>query len=444
MTGTASRQLIDGTRITEHRVSVPLDWTEPAGERISVYAREFVSAEALAEGESHVKALPYLLFLQGGPGGKGNRPAKLSGWMAELGKDFRIIMLDQRGTGLSAAANRQSLASRGSAAEQAAYLRNFRADSIVEDAEALRTQLGIASWTVFGQSFGGFCTLTYLSFHPEAMDRALITGGLTQLTGHADRVYRQTYPKMAARNAEHFARFPEDREQLDAVVAHLRRREDTANPVQLLDGSALTVARLQLLGLGLGGNARADSLHYLLEEAFIGPDRAELSDTFLAEVVQRLSFATNPLYAVMHESIYGQPAERAGGRADTGWAAQRVRDEFPEFSPEAESPLLLGEMILAEHVELDPVLAPLLEVADQVAAVEDWPALYDLDQLARNTVPAAAAVYTDDVFVARELSLETAQRVRGLSVYETDQFHHDGISDDGPAILRELLSRTQH
>ena len=435
---TASRLLIDGTRITGHRISVPLDWSDPAGEQISVYAREFVAAEALAQGDLHVETLPYLLFLQGGPGGKGNRPPKVSGWMAERGKQFRIIMLDQRGTGLSSPVNRQSLISRGSPAEQASYLRNFRADSIVEDAEALREQLGITSWTVCGQSFGGFCTLTYLSNHPEGMDRALITGGLTQLTGHADRVYQHTYPKMAARNAEYFARFPEDRDRLDEVIAHLRAHE-----VRILDGSALTVGRLQLLGLLLGGNAKVDTLHYLLEEAFTGADRTQLSDTFLAAVGQHISFAANPLYAVMHESIYGQPAERTGGRGDTGWAAQRVRDQFPEFSPEADSPLLLGEMFLREHVELDPVLEPLLDAADAVAAMKSWPPLYDLQQLGRNTVPVAAAVYTDDVFVPRELSLETAALVRGLSVYETDEFHHDGISDDGPAILRELLTRTQ-
>lgn len=439
---TAARLLIDGTRITGHRIEVPLNWAEPDGEKISVYAREFVAAEALARGEAHVEGLPYLLFLQGGPGGKGNRPAKLSGWMAELGKDFRIIMLDQRGTGLSTPLNRQTLTLCGTAAEQAEYLRNFRADSIVHDAEALRAQLGIASWTVCGQSFGGFCTLTYLSFHPLSIDRALITGGLPQLTGHADRVYQHTYPRMAARNAEYFSRFPEDRRRLDAVVDHLRQREAAPDPVHLLDGSVLTVPRLQLLGLSLGANVRADSLHYLLEEAFTGPDNAGLSDTFLAEVGQQLSFASNPLYAVMHESIYGQPAQLTDGRGSTGWAAQRVHKDFPEFSPDAESPLLLGEMILRDHVQLDPVLKPLADTADEVAAIDDWAPLYDLDQLARNTVPAAAAVYTDDVFVPRELSLETAERVAGLSVYETDQFHHDGIHDDGPAILRELLTRT--
>jgi pimeloyl-ACP methyl ester carboxylesterase len=425
-----TRQLLDGTRITEHWITVPLKWSAPQGEQIRVFAREFVGKEALAQGELHVESLPHLLFLQGGPGGRGNRPAKLSGWMADLAKDFRIVMLDQRGTGLSARLDRHSLPARGTADEQTEYLKCFRADSIVRDAEALRHQLGLRSWTVFGQSYGGFCTLTYLSSFPQSMDRALITGGLPPLTGHPDRLYRQTYRRMAMRNAEYFGRFPEDRERLDAVFEHLQKHE-----VRLPDGSPLTPLRLQMLGLELGGNTRADALHYLLEEAFAGD---QLSDAFLAEVGHRISFASNPMYAVLHESIYGLP-----GEAPTNWSAERVLPEFPEFSAGADSPLLTGEMIFRSHVRLDPVLAPLAATADAVAAVNDWGPLYDLEQLGRNRVPVAACVYSDDVFVDQALSLETAERVSNLTVYETAEFHHDGIHDDGPAILRELLRRTE-
>lgn len=429
-----SRELLDGTRITDHWVRVPLDWNLDDGETLQVYAREFVGADALAKGEEHVDAMPYLLFLQGGPGGKGSRPAQLSGWMAELAVDFRILMLDQRGTGRSARLDRRTLAQRGGPKEQVAYLRNFRADSIVRDAEALRESLGIDSWTVFGQSYGGFCTLTYLSFAPEHLDRALITGGLAPLTGHAQQVYRQTYPLMAARNAEYFARFPEDRRKLDGVVAHLKTHD-----VRLLDGSPLTVARLQLLGMLLGGNTKADTLHYLLEEAFTDSSETRLSDTFLVAVEQQISFAGNPMYAVMHESIYGQPID---GPEATAWAAETVRDEHPDFSPEAESPLLLGEMILREHVRLDPVLAELFETTDQLAAFTDWSALYDLEQLSQNTVPAAAAVYTDDVFVSQELSRQTASQVKNLQVAEFSDLHHDGIHENGKKVLRRLLELT--
>ena len=232
--------------MTEHWVTAPLDWSDPHGEQLQVFAREFIGPNAVAKGELHVESLPYLLFLQGGPGGRGSRPAKLSGWMADLAQDFRIIMLDQRGTGLSSRVDRHSLCARGTPEQQAAYLRNFRADSIVRDAEALREQLGIRSWTVFGQSYGGFCTLTYLSLAPHCMDRALITGGLPPLEGHPDRLYRRTYRRMARRNTEYFDRFPEDRERLDAVFDHLRRHR-----VQLPDTSPLTPLRLQLLGLEL-------------------------------------------------------------------------------------------------------------------------------------------------------------------------------------------------
>jgi proline iminopeptidase len=56
-----------------------------------------------------------------------------------------------------------------------------------------------------------------------------------------------------------------------------------------------------------------------------------------------------------------------------------------------------------------------------------------------NDVPVAAAVYRDDIFVDRDLSLETAASVRGLRVWETADFHHDGISDDGEGLFARLL-----
>jgi pimeloyl-ACP methyl ester carboxylesterase len=94
-----------------------------------------------------------------------------------------------------------------SAQEQASYLSNFRADSIVEDAEAIRAALvpetaaGVpGKWTVLGQSFGGFCLLTYLSRYSEALEAGLFTGGLAPLATPAATVYRATYKRCAERN----------------------------------------------------------------------------------------------------------------------------------------------------------------------------------------------------------------------------------------------------
>ncbi|ADX72947.1 prolyl aminopeptidase 2 [Pseudarthrobacter phenanthrenivorans Sphe3] len=420
-----ARHEFRGMRTVEHFFRVPLDHSAPSSEAITVFAREYVSA---AHSEEKAAQLPWLLFLQGGPGGRGNRLGSLGGWSKAAAKDFRILMLDQRGTGLSSPIDRNSLPLRGRAAEQAAYLEHFRADSIVADAELIREALGSGPWTIYGQSYGGFCALTYLSFAPEGLREVLVTGGLAPLAGPADDVYRATFQRVAARNAEYFSWYPEDRTTVERIARHLR-----STPEFLPDGSPLTVERFQMVGAFLGGNTRVDSLHYLLEDAFTETQEGRaLSDTFLDQVQGIVSRRSNPLYALMHESIYGQ------GEA-TGWSAWRVLAEYPEFRPDAEPLLLTGEMVYPWYFEQDPALRPLREVADLVAAKPDWKQLYDMRQLAANTVPVAAAVYSDDIYVDRKLSLETASAVQGLQVWETADFHHDGIADDGEGIFARLL-----
>ena len=130
---------VRGMRVTDHRFTVPLDHSAPDGETITVFAREYSDAE-LPQAEA--EQLPWLLYLQGGPGGKGPRLLSFGGWTKAASRHFRILMLDQRGTGLSTPANRQTLALRGDAAAQAGYLTHFRADSIVADAELIRAALG--------------------------------------------------------------------------------------------------------------------------------------------------------------------------------------------------------------------------------------------------------------------------------------------------------------
>ncbi|MFF1253415.1 alpha/beta fold hydrolase [Pseudarthrobacter sp. NPDC058329] len=422
-----ARHEFRGMRTVEHFFTLPLDHfgPDPDPETITVFAREYVSASH--SGEDAAK-LPWLLFLQGGPGGRGNRFGSLGGWSKAAAKDFRILMLDQRGTGLSTPLDRNTLPQRGTAEEQAAYLEHFRADSIVADAELIREALGSPPWSIYGQSYGGFCALTYLSFAPEGLREAFITGGLPPLTGPADDVYRATYQRVAARNAEYFGWYPEDRATVDRIARHLR-----TTPEYLPDGGPLTVERFQMAGAFLGGNTRVDSLHYLLEDAFTGTTGgSRLTDSFLDQMQGIVSRRSNPLYALMHESIYGQ------GEA-TDWSAWRVLREYPEFGPDADPLLFTGEMVYPWYFDQDPALQPLREVAGLLATKPDWKPLYDVHQLAANIVPVAAAVYSDDIYVDRNLSLESAAAVRGLQVWETPDFHHDGIADDGEGIFTRLL-----
>ena len=402
-----------GLVCTDHTLTVPLDHERPDGERIEVFAREVV-----APGKEGAD-LPWLLFLQGGPGGKAERPVTTSGWLKRALQDYRVLLLDQRGTGRSAPANRQTLAGRGGPAAQADYLGHFRADAIVRDAELFRRHLlgEDGRWSVLGQSFGGFCVVTYLSLAPDGLREALFTGGLPPLDGHADDVYRATYPRVLRKNEAFFRRYPGDEAIARRAVDHLREHD-----VCLPGDERLTPRRFQTFGITFGTTTRFDSLHYLLEEAFIeGANGPELSDTFLRAVDAVVSYAERPLYAVLHEAIYCQETA-------SDWSAERVRTEFPQFDLDAGGPVrFTGEMIYPWFFEEDPALVPLREAAELLARRRDWPRLYDPDRLGRNTVPCAAAVYHDDIYVDRDLSLQTAEAIAGLRAWVTNEHEHDGL-----------------
>jgi pimeloyl-ACP methyl ester carboxylesterase len=137
-----------GVVLREHELDVPLDHDAPGGPRITVFAREVAADDGLDR--------PLLLFLQGGPGNESPRPTRLPdspGWLGRALEDFRVLLLDQRGTGRSSPVGRLEGMT---PAAQAGHLACFRADAIVRDAEALRAHLGSPPWSVLGQSFGGF------------------------------------------------------------------------------------------------------------------------------------------------------------------------------------------------------------------------------------------------------------------------------------------------
>jgi pimeloyl-ACP methyl ester carboxylesterase len=414
-----------GTVLTDHVFAVPLDHSRPDGEQIEVYAREVVAIDR-ADAD-----LPWLLFLQGGPGFGAQRPAGRQSWLDRALNDYRVLLLDQRGTGRSSPVNRQTL-TRFDPKAQADYLTRFRADSIVLDAELIRRELtGDVPWSVLGQSFGGMCTVTYLSFAPHGIREAFITGGLPGLAVTADDVYRHTYRTVIGKNAAHYERYPGDVEQAQRVASYL-----AAHDVRRPDGAPLSVEAFQSAGAMLGRSDGSHALHYLLENPFTA-DETSLSDAFLYAVMGELSFAAGPLYALLHEPSYAQ------GFAPR-WAAQRVRAEFGQFDPEqaiaGTAPLYFtGEMIYPWMIDADPVLRPLREAASILAERDDWPPLYDPTRLAANDVPAAAAVYYNDMYVDREFSIQTAEAIRGLRTWVTSEYEHDGLRVSNGTVLNHLI-----
>jgi pimeloyl-ACP methyl ester carboxylesterase len=396
-----------GLVLTEHEFTVPLDHAAPDGERITVFARE------VAEPEGREK--PFLVFLQGGPGFESPRPTgspRSPGWVEAALRDFRVLLLDQRGTGRSTPVG----ALPGLEPEaQAAYLAHFRADAIVRDCEHIRRELDVERWSVLGQSFGGLCVTTYLSLAPEGLREALVTGGLPPLGRPADDVYERTWRRIIDRNEAYYARYPGDRERVRELVAQLDRA-----PARLPSGDLLRGRRLRQLGGALGMSDGPDAIHHVLE---LDPN----SPAFLHDVEAATGYARNPLYAVVHEACW------ADGTA-TRWAAERTMpDDFRE-RPE----LLTGEHVLPWMFEEQAALAPLREAAG-ILAEREWPALYDPARLAASEVPTAALVYTDDPYVERTFSEETAGRIRGLRLWLTNEYLHNGLRADGERILRRLL-----
>jgi pimeloyl-ACP methyl ester carboxylesterase len=397
---------VPGAILTEREHAVPLDHHAPDGPTISVFTREV----AAPEGEDR----PYLVFLQGGPGHEAARPTSPpSGWMKRALQDYRVLLLDQRGTGRSTPVGREIPGDTPQA--QADYMTHFRADSIVRDAELIRLQLDIERWSVLGQSFGGFTTMTYLSIAPEGLREAFITGGLSPIGRPVDEIYRATWLRAIERNRAYFERYPDDRQRAREVFDRL-----DAEDVRLPSGDRLTSRRFRQLGMWLGDSQGFEYLHHLLEVPFG-------SNAFLHDAEKgAANFGRNPIYATLHEACY------ADGGA-TRWSAARLLPA--EIDAEG--------YFTAEHVfpwmwEDYAWLQPHREAAE-ILAEHDWPRLYDADRLRRNAVPVAAAIYVNDLYVERTFAEETAATIRGLKPWITNEFEHNGLRADGDRVLGRLI-----
>lgn len=460
---------LPGLVATDIRFTAPLDYfgtpglpRSLAGSGLTIFAREVVLSHKAPSRAS----LPAVLYLQGGPGYEGPRPADASGFVKRLAEEFRVILLDQRGTGLSSAVTVESLADiSDDPEEQAAYLRCLRADSIIRDAELLRASLlgTTTQWTILGQSFGGFCCLSYLSFFPNSLSAVLITGGLSpaHLPGcSADSVYRRLLPRVIRQMDAYYEAFPADEAVVREVVRHLDSLPERYAP--LPSGSHLTVAAFQSAGLSClgfaGGFAR---LHYLLERAFEPAKRpagggrgggggdpngaadhlpaVRLSSYFLSSIEGLLLPSVNPLYALLHESIYCD-----GGDEAPAWSAERMRSTMPEFNAAARARAgqrvyLTGEQVYPSSFEDVAGLRAAAGAANALAQWRDWTPLYDLPTLRTNTVPVAAAVYLNDMFVDFELSREVADVVAGVKIWVTSEYAHSGLREHPTRVLDRLF-----
>jgi hypothetical protein len=179
-----------------------------------------------------------------------------------------------------------------------------------------------------------------------------------------------------------------------------------------------------------------DSIHNVVLEATNDLEIfGFLTDTTLATLDAAGSFDNSILYCILHEPIYCQ------GKA-ANWSADRIRREYSEFDFELASDRVnfTGEMVYPWMLDDYAQLKKVKEVGQRLAEIEDWPALYNEAQLAKNEVPVYAASYIHDMYVDQDLALETARKVKGCKVFTTNVMFHDAVRSKMEEVVQQLLT----
>ncbi|ORX46569.1 alpha/beta-hydrolase [Hesseltinella vesiculosa] len=427
---TVESYVIPGAKVFDRYFTVPLDHDQPnSHSTIQIFVRHLVPITK----QDQQKTLPFLIYLQGGPGFEVTMPSNAtSGWIkVAFDQGYQVLLLDQRGTGLSSAISALSLAHLDSDQAKAEYLTHFRADSIVKDCEWIRKTLTKdrlvsheSRISLLGQSFGGFSIVTYLSLFPESIHKAYITGGVPPLVDHPDPVYRALYPRMLKKNKLYYQKFPQDVAHVRQIVSHL-----SSNTVPLPNGGVLTPRRFLQLGLMFGMSGGYDSLHETVTLC-VNDLKLHKSLTYrtLNHIQHSQSFDTNVLYCILHEAIYCQNHQASR------WAADRVLND--EFAEEFEwridklrdnQPIhFTGETVYPFMLEDYAELRPLANVA-HLLAEHPWSQLYDvsvLNGLDTASMELAGVSYFDDMYVDRDLSERTAQEITGFKQWFTNEYAH--------------------
>lgn len=161
-------------------LSVPLDHRAPGGRSLGLRV-------ATADGPADSRGT--LLFLTGGPGQPGVPSlGRITRRLAPVLEHYRLVMLDQRGTGsgaLRCPALQKQLgtsdlfvpsrsAVRGCAERIGADRRFFGTSDTVADLDLLRRALGVRRWVIDGVSYGTFVAAHYAIAHPDHVERLVL------------------------------------------------------------------------------------------------------------------------------------------------------------------------------------------------------------------------------------------------------------------------------
>jgi proline iminopeptidase len=131
-----------------------------------------------------------LVLVNGGPGFDHTYLHLSTAWDA-LGKNRRIVMYDQRGTGRSLGEHKGQ---------------TFTLKDQVDDLEALRAHLGAEKIDLLGHSWGGYLVMAYSAMHAERIGHLFIVDSAAPQWKDIIFLFKEVFPEtMARRDAVGFA-----------------------------------------------------------------------------------------------------------------------------------------------------------------------------------------------------------------------------------------------
>ncbi|MCA1855062.1 alpha/beta hydrolase [Massilia oculi] len=120
------------------------------------------------------------LFVHGGPGSGSEVVQRLAGEVLE--KRFRMVYLDQRGSGRSASDPHK----------------DYSLERVVQDMEELRASLKIDKWVLMPHSFGGIIATAYARKHPDRVAGMVLMNGILHLPASMESTVTHGYALLPA------------------------------------------------------------------------------------------------------------------------------------------------------------------------------------------------------------------------------------------------------
>ena len=120
------------------------------------------------------------LFVHGGPGSGSEIVQRLAGKTLE--QHFKMIYLDQRGSGRSGSDPKK----------------NYALDRVVQDMEELREHLQIKKWVLMSHSFGGIIATAYAKKYPEHVSGLVLMNSILNLPAAMESTATHGYALLPA------------------------------------------------------------------------------------------------------------------------------------------------------------------------------------------------------------------------------------------------------